>query len=275
MAKRRLNEMYLVGQEETFDDGQGDPVTVFIKKLNPVEHESALRNANAARARFLARRSDPESEDRMAIMDAVFDFDKDGLITYLVSEERVTRIQLREAETAADEEWEKDAYLQGLYDAWNGGLNDAYAENNEDPEAARVFAEIQRFNGQVEALVKGDTDDLRAELDERPLDVLRERVLDKLVSTQASIAWLNEYRRSEVAYSVRELDKKTRYFKGRDEVDDLPAEVYNRLADVYRRLSLDPIEGKAQRETGDSSPSSELPDEPGTEPSFGPVDAVL
>lgn len=273
--KRRLTELYVVGQEVIFDDGEGEPITVYVRKLNPVDHDTALRRANAARSRIMAIKSDEDTEEYLAMMSLVYDYKDDDLVQYLVDDYRGTKYVSIEARRADDDEWAKDNYLQGLHDAWDDGVDATYAEDPTDADALRVYKELERFSALVEQDVEAEVGDFRETLSDRSVGDLRAMVLEKIFDVRASIAWLDEYRKCEIWLSVRESDHKTRYFTGgRQEIDELPTEVFKRLQDAYRLISVDPLEGKDSAATPASSPSSEQQDEPATEGSSGPKGAA-
>ena len=123
-------------------------------------------------------------------------------------------------------------------------MNDRYAEDPNDPEALRVFNEIKRFNESVDAEVVAEMDAKKADLEAKSDLALQKTVFDKLMAMQASIAWLTEYRKCEVWLSTRLPDRKTPYFENREEVDHLPQEIFSKIADVYREISVEPAEGK-------------------------------
>jgi hypothetical protein len=255
--KRRLSDLYVVGTEVTFDDGEGDPIVVYVRKLNPIEHETALRNANAARSRTMSVVNDRASDAFNDIYSDMLDLDRESMVAYLSEEERANRAQVVEAQLAQEGEWAEDNYLQGLQDAWSDGLMEAYAKDPEDEDAKHVFAELRRFTDAVEAEVQAHVDNFIDDLEEVSDDALREQCLSKVINVRANGAWFTEFRRSQIALAVREKDRKTRYFETRSEIDDLPHEVYRRLIEAYQLVSVDPIEGKDSRETDDSLPSSE------------------
>lgn len=255
--KRRLTDLYIIGTDVTLDDGQGEPVTIFARKLTPIDHETALRRANAARSRNFAVKNEPDSEEYLALTSMTRDYSREDLTAYLIEDLRGSRAVVIQERRADDDEWKKDGYLQGLNDAWNDGLEVELLKEPKHVEGKRVKKELDRFNALVAADLEAEINDFTDVLEDRDVEALRELVLDKLIEVRASIAWLNEYRRCEVWLSVREADRKTRYFTSREEVDDLSDEVFNVLQDAYRDISVEPTEGKDSAATPPSSPSSE------------------
>lgn len=263
MTKRRLSDLYVVGKDLSFDDGAGEPVTVYLKKLTPVDQETAIRKANAARSKVYAAGRDPESDESGDLLSQAIDLGtRDDLVSYLCAARLSTFETQKEAELAAEDEWSKDGYLQGLKDAWEDGLKETYHVDPEDNEAKRVFAELERFAEQVEPHVADEKTNLEGLYANTPLEELRQLVADDLLSMSADVAWVREYRKCEVWLSVRVPENhRERYFESKDEVDELPPEILNRLVEEYRVLTVDVVEGKDSRAT-DGSLTSSVPPEP-------------
>lgn len=258
-AKRRLEDLYVVGREVTIDDGRGDPVVVWMQKLNPVELNSVMRIANATRARIRSVRSDKNSDEYMSMWLDVLEWErKEDLIEYLVAES-LMRIQERhEAELAAEEEWSEDNYLQGLRDAWEDGLRERHMTEPEDPEVRRVLAELERFSKEADERAADDIAAARAELAELPVEVLQERALDRVINYRSNAAWLEEFHRAELLYGIRQVENhKAYYFTSRAQLDQLTGEVLSALFAEYSQLSVDVTEGKDSEGTPTSSDSSD------------------
>lgn len=197
--KRRLVDLYVVGKEITFDDGSGEePIVLFIRKLNPVEQETAVRNANAARARLLALARKPDSDEYQALVSQAKDLDREDQIEFIVMNPLQKFKVAREAELADQEEWKEDNYLQGLSDAWLGGLNIEYSVNQDHPEASRVFKEMQRFAEVVEEEVEEEHERLVREYDSYSDDELVDLVVKELLAMSADSFWVKEYRKNEL-----------------------------------------------------------------------------
>jgi hypothetical protein len=271
--KRKLQDLYVVGKELIFDDGEGDPITVFLRKMTPIQYETALRLANAARARMLAARNDQDGDDYQSLNGLVLEYDRDTLLSYLTADLRQDKRPVIEERLGAEDEWTDNDYLQGLKDAWQD-LQWAHAKDPEDPDAKRVFDEFKRFDAQIEAELDAEVDDFVEAMSDQGMDALREKVMEKVLDVQGSIAWLAEYRRCEVWMATRDVDHKTPYFDSRKEVDELPREIFQRLSEEYQALTVEPTEGKDSGATPDSSPSSAQPDEPEAAAPSGPVNAA-
>lgn len=271
---RRLADLYVTGREFIFDDddGENEPVTVYIRKLTPVDNEQVMRRANAARAAMLVARRDRDSQEYKNLYSQVWDVgDTDSLVDQLISPELIKKRIAREAEIAFTDEWNKDSYLQGLKDAWNDGLSDKYQENPDDLEAKRVFDELQRFEDAVTQAMKGEDEAIRRSFESKTEEELREKVLDQILELQSDVTWMSEYRKSELWLAVRDpKNRRERYFVSRDEVDELSYEMLKRLTEAYQSMSVDLTEGKDSRPTDSSSEQPEPPSPQETEDSSGP-----
>jgi hypothetical protein len=274
MAKRRrLSDLYVTGKPVTIGDGQGGEVTVYLQKLNPLDNEQALKKAGAARSRVLAWGKKPDSDEYLSVQSEVWDIkDTETLVEYLIQEDLVNKYSSAEAELAADEEWSKDNYYDGLKEAWENGLSDTWAADPEDEDAKRVYVELTRFNDTVNERVESDAEKLRRDWQGAPEDTLREKVTEKFIKMRGDMEWLREFRKQELFLSTREPENhKKLYFENRAEVDGLAPEVFKRLMDEYESLNVDVHEGKDLPVTPDSSPSSEASEKEETEQPSGPV----
>lgn len=259
MKNRRLADLYVLGRDLTFDDGQGEPITVYLRKMSPVDQENAMRRANAARARQVSAYRKKESDDFADLLSQAMDMGgKEQLVEFLIAAKLVSYRNAREAELADDDEWSKEGYLQGLYDAWKGGLDRTYALTPEDEEAKRVFDEIKRFTDQVDEHVEEHRRHLSSVYEAYSTADLQENVADELAVMAGDTAWIREFRRTEIWLSTRlPEDHRKLYFESREEVDELPFQVYNRLVEELRQLNVEPMEGKGLPPTDASLQPSE------------------
>lgn len=271
-TKRTLADLYVRGTTVTLDDGGGDPVEVWVQKLTSVDQEKAVRKANAFRALLVAEAHDETSERYMEALGEVDKYDRAALVDQVAQYEVARRTQALEAEVESGERWSKENYLQGLYDAWNGGMKDRYAKDNEDEDAKRVYDAMQEYLDAVNAKIEKELKNTRTELDEtRNEEQLRKKAVENVIMSRVDIQWMAEYRRCQVWLSVREPNKHgVHYFNGRNEVDELAQETLLALIEAYSTLEVDVVEGKGSGVTQDSSSSSEPPPQEETEDSSGP-----
>ena len=246
-ARRRLTDLYVVGKEVTFDDGAGEPITIWVQKLNPVDTSTAMKRANGERARVLSLKHHTDTDEYLAIRVDVEGMasEREGLIEYLIAEDMAKHLQSKEAELAAEDEWAKENYLEGLREAWENGLEDKWLVDPDDEEANRVRLEIKRFADTVVEQSDDHKDFLKAAYEDYTTEKLVDLVTDRMIEIQADMAWMKEFRRCEVWFCVRDPENhRDYYFENRDEVDALPLEVLQRIQDEYASLSVETLEGK-------------------------------
>jgi hypothetical protein len=266
MKRRRLSDLYVRGREVVFEEGEEDPVVVWLQKLNPIDRESCLRRAHAARARALLDADDEDGDLYQSIYGQIrLVSDKKALIGLIIAEEIARYRQRIEAEMAFDEEsWGKERYLQGLVDSWigdgtNPGLAAVKEQDPDDPEVKRVSAELDRFEEEVIGLVRAEDARLAAEWEQAPEDELWQRATKRMIEMRANDAFSNEFERQQLFYSVRDPDDHSkRYFGTLQEYDDIGDEVRQRLTSEYSNLTVETVEGKDSRASHSSSNSSDL-----------------
>lgn len=264
--RRKLTDLYKVGKEIAIGDDDGK-VSVWLQKLSPVEQETALKRAAAARARLVAAFRDKESEDYLAERGAVEEYGElDVLIELVAVEDLADKRFAIEEKLGAEDEWAKEGYLESLYEAWNGdeeteGLRRAYAEDPEDPEALKVFEELSRFDDLVQKEVDLVYEDLKAEWADADLATIQEKACDILIERKASQHFLDEFQKQQLYFAVRETtDHKQRHFSNPDEVLEVDAHVSQQLIEQFDAMSVEVTEGKDSQEVPTSSTSSKQSD---------------
>lgn len=277
---RKLSDLYRRGKEFTLTDDSEDeaPVVVWLQKLNPVESETATRAANAARARHMMAAKDHESDAYLSVLNDILDYSKEDLASFLAGQEMAKVTEALEAEFAEEKGWNDDDYLQGLHDAWEeGGLKERFHEQTEDApdeEAQNCFAEMQRFQDELSVRFEAEEKNFNEEFMAKPIEVLQELMADRMVRLQSDMAWLIEFRKSELWMGVREPGHhKKRVFANRIEVDELEAETIGKLIEAYASLNVPVTQGKDSQPIPDSSPQSDPVETLETEESSGLVGA--
>jgi hypothetical protein len=282
MKRRRLSDLYVVGTVVRCGDGTGEPIDVWVNKLNDIDRESAIRRANAAKARYLMEAADEDGELFQAAWGQVREFDdRDALVAVVIADDVVRYRRKVEAELGADEEtWGKDGYLQGLVDAWfgdgvNEGLVQTHISDPDDPEVKRVLDELNRFSDQVTDLVVRESASLEKDWEATTDDELWNKAAHRLLEQRGDEIFGKEFERQELFYAVREMDDhRKRYFSTIAEVDDLSEQVRSRLLRAYNELIVDSQETKDLPVARDSSSSSESPAAETTEDPSGLQDAT-
>lgn len=263
--RRRLGDLYVRGKDIEIDDGTGDPVPVWLQKLNEIERDAVLRRATAAKARHRLECEHEESEMFMATLTSVVDYlDRDGMTAIVMAEPMVKARERFEEQMRHDENgWGKDDKIQTLIDAWTGtddapGLAAAFAEDENDPAAIKVKDEIERFEAELDHAIERETERLTREWEDMPEMELARRVAREILSRKADEAFLGEWTRQHIFHCVRETDDHAkRYFESLIEVDDLDDKVRRILDRHMNELFVDLREGKESPATPASSTLSE------------------
>lgn len=262
---RTLTDLFSAGRVFTVEDGHGDPVTVYLQKLTPLDNETAVRRANAVRATIVIQGRDKESEVYLNALNELLDYSEEDLLTLAVEDELARRSEAIEAEWAADAEWNDGEYLQGIWDRWQDPMiQEGYfvAEGEpRDPESERIFDELQRYSDELAAEMEKHRKHIRDEFSRKSYQQLIDMMLERTIKMQGDLTWMLEYRKCQVWLGVRKSEKdRTRYFKNRHEVDELASETLQRLVEAVTELEVPVDQGKESAGTDPSSNSSESPE---------------
>lgn len=273
VKRRRLEDLYVFGKEVTVEDEYGNSATVYLRKLNPLESDTAFSRANAAKAKVLAAKKDKNSDLFLSVQSEIETMTDDELIEIVVGDYRARQREATEARVAEENGWMEDDYLQGLFDAWNSGLESVHIEGDESHEewleAERVFNEMQKFTGEVDTEIQGEIERYRESLKSKTREWLVHKTTDISLQTQASLSWLAEHRKCEIWLATKEPDNTSvNYFTKREDVDKIDVQTFQQLYDAYQSLVVEAAEAKKSQQTPISSSSVEEPEQEGTEEAF-------
>lgn len=261
LTKRRLTDLWVVGRLLDVDDGDGDPIQIWLQKLNQIELNDTTRRCDAQRARMLAVRGNQDSDEWQALENAVVDYARangpEQVVEFLLIEDRPKVQRNHESRIANEEKWSKDNYVMGLRDAWQDGLDKRWLENNDDLEPARVKAELDKFLAEVNEAVENEMDALRDGYKSMHQEEIDAKMAERLLEMEANQEWMKELWKCQLFYSIREPDNHARYFDKLDEVNALSIKAFEFLRDAYQNLEVDVLEGKDSGAPTPSSPSSE------------------
>jgi len=257
LKRRRLCDLYVNGTEVVVDDGQGDPITVWVSKISPMERRIAVDEAARPRAKMLTIKKLPDdAPERLRFLDQIDELigsDPDAIVDFLMGP-RLYEVEVSAQERiAAEDKWAEKDYLTGLQKAWADEMYERYLLDPEDKEALRVFEGLKEYTEEVDAAVDEEREALRETYTVFSDEELRTKALNQLIDTEADFIWMNELRRQELFYSVRYSENhKERYFENREEVDHLDEHVFTQLLNAYLEVSVDSVEGKDSEETPSS-----------------------
>lgn len=303
MSQRRLSDLRKLREPVEFkgeDDGEEFEIKVWVVKLREDDHGACIRAADAAKARTMIDRNNPESERWAAAYGATLNLGDDpgSLAEYLSHFHIAEKALVIQAEIAGDEngEWAKDGYLDGLLDAWRGteagdlGLQLAWQARDDDPEtldpktvslipeAERVYAELERYEAAVEVKLDAERAKFVREHEQDPIEELRKKVVETFLEKQANEVWVKAFERARIFYATREfVDEKTppgeRYFHSPAEIADTAPEFLQKILLAYNSMSAEGTVGKSLPGPQSSSPRSGSSGEEETSGASGPTDA--
>jgi hypothetical protein len=240
---RKLSDLFITGRELEIDDGHG-AVKVYIRKISPVDAQAAYRAANAAKAVALTAKTDPDDLTFQIVRERTEKMQKDEIVEQLVELEVQKKRLIIEAELEAEEEWSKDDYIQGLHDAWEGGLKKKHF-TDPDEETKHVFDEMKRFDAELEKRVERERKSVEKDISSLSAQKVRDRFFDEQFERHAEVAWITEYRKHELFHAVRDPDNHDeRLFGSPDEIDGISTKLIELLRETYKDLEVDGLEGK-------------------------------
>lgn len=248
----KLIDLYKVGELVTIGDDDGNTVEVYLKKLNTVDAQLAVKRAAARRARVLITTKDQDSDEFLMYVSQAQDLGREGMLELIVAGEAQDIAERVEAELSADKEWSEDNYLEGLRDSWEEVKDDYHNAEEGTPEkeeADRIFAELKRFQAKAEVAINREVEDAKDAYRDTPDVDLAIKAASKLIFAQADQEWLAEFQRCQLWLGVRDPKQTTKkYFSSRSEVDELAPETVGALIGHYNRITVDAAEGKGSAE---------------------------
>lgn len=241
---RKLSDLYVTGKELTIDDGNGDPVKLYVRKITPLDAEEAYRAANAAKVKAMTAKTDPEDLTFQIVRERCDQMVKDDIVEQLAEYELQKKRLVIEAELEAEDRWSNDDYLQGLHDAWNSGLKKKHF-TDPDEETKRVFDEMQEFDHELNKRLEKEKEAFLKDLKGLSAQKLKDRYFDEQFERQGEIAWITEYRKQELFFAVRDAeDHDVKAFESPREIDSVSPKLIEMLRETYTDLSVEGLEGK-------------------------------
>lgn len=287
VVRRHLTDLYQTGRELTFKEGEkpilddaGEPVldeygeptmepiygeTVWVQKLTLLDHKAAVRRADAAKAVILIASRDKDGDEwksALSMVDEVCRDDRDLMIDYLIADKLASRQEAIGGEVEGEEvegddgkpgpnEWKKDNYLQGLFDAWNGvdaeadSLKVRFAQDANDPEAKRVFEEMARFIAAVDERMEEERLEFLADIGEMDLDQLRTKIAELHLESRSNQVFWEEFSACRIYLGLRKAEKHaTYYLQSREDVEKLHPSVAEAVLAAIEEMAIDVTEGK-------------------------------
>lgn len=300
-ARRRLGDLYKKGVEVRFGpgpdgepvgrvapmgkdarvgyflDGEGSPlplghgeIQMWVQVPSPLQREQAMRDAQAARARSLIRaKRNEDSEEHLTIMAFLADMSEDTLADYVLQADTDTRRNDAIREVLGEKEWED---MTSIQDALRQFEEMPPEELEENEEYQAILELDSKFGQQVI--------DVEKQLSEVALDALKlqnratleRKALEKRSDLVGSQAFMAEYERQMLFYSVRDFDNTgSLFFESARELAEQDDGLLGTLKEAMLPFIADQAEAKNSQGAESGSESSEPPSEPETSEASTPV----
>lgn len=286
-ARRKLSDLYLRGVEVRFnpeggktpESGEGyfvdedgkkiplkaDEVQLWVQSPSPLQREDAMRNAQASRARALIRaKREKDSEEHLTIMAFLADMDDPTLVEYVLMQNQRERRDEAMREVLAEEDWKDMTAYQDAIRQFEEDPRDL-AELEADPEYQAMMELDELFGNDVR---KQEDELYRAEkqsLEMRSREDLERKALEKRAEIVGTQAFMAEYERQMLFYSVREFeDHGVLFYSSARELAEQDDKIRQALEDAMVPFISDVAEAKNSQGAASGSNSSEPPSEPVT-----------
>lgn len=253
MAKSpHLRDLFHRGEEITLTHSEAAGIKLWVQKPSAVQQEMASRRARGKKTRRRAELLNPQSDERMALVQEVEAMDLTEIVKEHLNLKRPEFQQQAVNEIMFNPEvgsnWGKEGEKYAdLLDALLQRTDEIIAEAGEDgspdfegdEEFQRLAAIQDTFEKEVTDRIRELMDDYEAELvlSDDP-KTLRKDYITRHIANEADFAWFVEYRTQMLYYSCRDPeDHNTLYFEDANEVLDLPLEIQQELYNMYDRIT--------------------------------------
>jgi mRNA-degrading endonuclease RelE of RelBE toxin-antitoxin system len=250
-ARAALQDLYIkearveIPRPPDEEGNERDPIVFYARKMNPLQQESASRKASAAQIHMRRLQSRPDDPDYIVVDDAIDEIE--DLSRFIAEVETGRERDKAEQELAEEDEWSKDNYYQSLIDAWTPERQRDFTENadeDREPETKKIWAEMKRFENELESLLKQRRTKRMAEVEELPLAEQRKIAFKFLLEQQCNTEWLRVFNIWRIIYGIVDEDKNP-VFKDEDDVMSAPAEAQRIFRRALDELSLSVTEVKS------------------------------
>lgn len=220
------------------DGTEQEPIIFYARKMNPLQQESASRKAAAAQIHLRRLMSRPDDPDYLVLDDAVDEIE--DLSRFIAEIESARESDKAQQELSEEDEWAEDNYYQSLIDSWDQEKKRDFAENAEEdrqPETRKIWAELQRFNGQLEDLLKARRGKRMAEIEEMPEQAQRELAFKFLLEQQCNSEWLRVFTIWRMIYGIVD-ENKDPVFETEEDVLSAPAEAQRIFRQALDKVAI-------------------------------------
>lgn len=256
-----LSDLFENGREVTINYPGKPPVTVWVERPNPGQHEECLRRARSDRARRYQELMSPDSDERLALLQEINQMDKEELVEAVVERDlrKIDRQALNDVLFSEDygSDWGKEGekwsdVLQALtdrfneIDARNKELKEANADESalvspEDDEEIQRLSKVQdQFQGEVNERKEELLANRKVEVAARSTEKLREELMEQRIDLECDVIWFTTFKFEQLYRAVRYPNEHTTlYFKNAEQIKALPRLVQEQLMDGLNEVDID------------------------------------
>jgi len=244
---------------------QNGEIQMWVQAPSPLHREMALRDAQASRARSLVRaKRDEDSEEHLTIMAFLADMSDETLIDYVLIQEEQDRQNEAMREVMAGDEWQDMASYQDALRQYEEDER-PQEELDKDPEYQALMELDAKFGQQVRKRESELTDAARQALGMRPRADVEKKALDKRAEIVGTQAFMAEYERQMLFYSVRDFDDNgVLFFESARQLAEADDQIRTTIQDAMLPFISDAAEAKNLPGAVSGSDSSEPPNAPET-----------
>lgn len=268
---RRVTDLFVEGKEVVLEEPEdGEPILVWVNKLNSFEQDEARRDGNVGRARATLALDDPDSPESASFEGNLGVAGKDVLIRAL--------IQLRTNEfyiAALDDIRTEDAWKDKI-DLIERGV--ALSADHPQPPSEEEVAQFEKLMGaydeRVVELSEERAEVYRKELVDENEEELKKRYMSSYRESLGTQGFLTEYRVSELFFALRDCQAtqrdgngrwdhsncgghRARLLEARSDVKDMPDALLALVRDALTDLAMSPRDAGNLDAPASSSASSE------------------
>jgi hypothetical protein len=284
-ARRLLSDLFKEGVEVRFwrgEDGKpvgkigpfldehgkripptDEEVAMYVTPPDPVQRDMAIRSGQGKRAAALVKaKRDENSEEYLTIMAFLADMSDESLIEYVVLGDTAERRAEAEREVLAYDEWkDMTAYQEAMRQFVE--MEPEQLVDNEEYEALMELDE--KYGNQVADRERELADAQREALGMIPREQVERKALEKRANIVGSQAFMAEYERMMLYFSIRDADAQDKlFFADADEASAQPDQVRELLEEALLPYITETGEAKNLQRAASGSDSSELPANPET-----------
>lgn len=270
---KRVTDLFVEGAEALLgQDDAGEPVLIWVNKLNPFQEEEARRDGQARRGQRMAELEKDDSPERQGVFAEIGMLDDPGLAR------RYVQLKTDEIMMEVYDDLFADEDLREVYERTRrlpGLLRDAGAAPD-DPRFKQVEEDLSTWMKAQDAARKKAVREAEADALEQTREDLAKAYVAEWIQKSTMAEFVNERQITELWMAMRDCqgkaietigkfdhtgcDHSARLVEERADVTTLPSGVLAKVRDTYDSIIVNTGEAGFSDAPGSSSASSEPSD---------------